>query len=204
MTADIKIIIRAILHFLFYSLAATATVGIIYLDIVWLENDVSELSFVEVAQEFLLLIIIILFLRFARNNVQHRKLGILIAGFFACMLIRESDKFLDMIQHGFWFYPALLVAFSCIFFACRKPKKTIRQLAEYTHHPTFGIMLSGLICILVFSRLFGIKYIWLSLLSDNPIREVKNVVEEGCELFGYALCFIASILYIKNSSTTGN
>lgn len=202
MKADIKVIIHAMLHFLLYSFAAIVAVSMVFLDIVWLKNDVSELSFVEVAQELFVLIIIILFSQFAWNNLQHRELGILIAGFFTCMLIRESDKFLDFIQHGFWFYLALLVAFCCIFFAFRKPKEAIRQLAEYTQHPTFGIMLSGLITILVFSRLFGIKYIWLSLLSDNPMREVKNIVEEGCELFGYALCLIASILYVKNPSVS--
>ena len=57
------------------------------------------------------------------------------------------------------------------------------------------LLISGLLAILVFSRLFGMQALWLAILDDGYVRVVKNVVEEGSESFGYMLCLTASIGY---------
>lgn len=41
--------------------------------------------------------------------------------------------------------------------------------------------------VLVFSRLAGMNYLWLTLLDDSYIRTIKNLAEEGTELLGYSL-----------------
>ncbi|EOW9564629.1 transporter, partial [Enterobacter hormaechei] len=55
--------------------------------------------------------------------------------------------------------------------------------------------LSGLLAVLVFSRLFGMQVLWHDILEHGYMRVVKNVVEEGSESFGYMLCLAASLGY---------
>ncbi|AWH87705.2 hypothetical protein [Limnobaculum parvum] len=103
-----------------------------------------------------------------------------------------------MIHHGFWLYPALLVTAICLLYASFNIKNTLVQLANFTCSPNYGFMISGLVCILIFSRLFGMKYLWYHLHPEQPhflMYNVKAAVEEGAELFGYSLCLIASLFY---------
>ncbi len=61
--------------------------------------------------------------------------------------------------------------------------------------PWYGILLSGLLAVLVFSRLFGMQVLWHAILEHGYMRVVKNAVEEGSESFGYMLCLAASLGY---------
>ena len=74
----------------------------------------------------------------------------------------------------------------------------MEQLTQYTRTPGYGMLISGLLAILVFSRLFGMQGLWQAILDDGYVRVVKNVVEEGSESFGYMLCLTASIGYYCN------
>lgn len=40
--------------------------------------------------------------------------------------------------------------------------------------------------------------LWHAILNDGYVRVVKNVVEEGCESFGYMLCLTASFGHYRN------
>lgn len=85
-------------------------------------------------------------------------------------------------------------------FACGMPPgiaATLRGLADFVTHPGYGMMCAGLLCILVFSRLFGMSVLWQTLMLDGYNRVVKNMVEEGCELLGYGLCLLATLSYMK-------
>ncbi len=196
MSNILKKLRSAILEFLCYSIAIVATFSLPYIDIVHLKNYIEEISLTEIAQELIIVCIIYTFLRIAYHHSYVRYSSILIAGLFTCMLIRELDSILDSIFHGFWVYPAILVALIAIFYTFFKhPKDTINQLVAYSCHSTYGYMIAGLIAILIFSRLFGIKIIWQTLLDNNYNRIVKNVIEEGIELFGYSLCFVSTSIY---------
>jgi len=46
--------------------------------------------------------------------------------------------------------------------------------------------------------LFGMNSLWQMLMLDGYNRVVKNMVEEGCELLGYAFCLIAALGYLKD------
>ncbi|MDX7018301.1 transporter, partial [Klebsiella aerogenes] len=74
-------------------------------------------------------------------------------------------------------------------------RATLEQLAKYTQSPWYGILLSGLLAVLVFSRLFGMQVLWHDILEHGYMRVVKNAVEEGSESFGYMLCLAASLGY---------
>ncbi len=55
----------------------------------------------------------------------------------------------------------------------RHLRQTLSQLAEYTRTPYYGMMISGLLAILVFSRLFGMHGLWYAVLEENYARVVK-------------------------------
>ncbi|GKX62110.1 hypothetical protein [Pragia fontium] len=198
MRTELQILYRAIQQFLIYSLAAALTIGMLFMDAIFMGSKLQEFSFVEITQEIMLLLIVILFLKLAYQKPDIRNSSVLIAGFFACMFIRELDSIFDLIIHGFWIYPAMAIAVTGLIYAALNIKNTLIQLANFTRSPNYGFMISGLICILVFSRLFGMKYLWFTLhpeQSEYLMYNVKSIVEEGAELFGYSLCFIASLCY---------
>lgn len=198
MKTELQILSRAVQQFLTYILAVALTTGTLFLDAIFIGSQIQELSFTEITQEIILLLIVILFSKLAYQRPDIRLSSLLIAGFFACMLIRELDAFLDHISHGFWFYPAICVAIICLTYASFDIKNTLSQLARFTQSPNYGFMITGLICILIFSRLFGMKYLWFTFhpeQSKHLMYNVKAIVEEGAELFGYSLCFIASLCY---------
>ncbi|MDR0219081.1 MAG: hypothetical protein LBI71_09405 [Enterobacteriaceae bacterium] len=38
--------------------------------------------------------------------------------------------------------------------------------------------------------------LWRGLIDEHFYRIVKNIVEEGCEMLGYAFCLIATLWYL--------
>lgn len=195
MDKAIKSIIYAAMEFLIYASVMTLTFLLLYLDVVWLKNYVEEISLTEISQEIMLVCIIYNLLVCAYKYAATRYSSVLLAGLFACMLIRELDSFLDNVFHGFWIYPALLIALSAIIYAFRYPTDTVNQLINYSRNSTYGYMIVGLLVILIYSRLFGMKIIWQTLLDGGYNRIVKNVVEEGTELFGYSICLVSTLMY---------
>lgn len=171
------------------------TTGFIFIDILVLNNGISETSVTELGQEIIVAMISLFFFIKACKNSEQRGVFTLIMGFFLCILIRELDGVFDQIAHGSWVWFALTVAFVCIAIAIREGQKTLNGLIHFITHPSHGMLVSGLLCILLFSRLFGMGILWHKLLGEDYNRTVKNMVEEGCELFGYTLCLISVIWY---------
>lgn len=190
------ILIKTVLHFFIAALAILIAVLCLHADINLLHNGLGEISITEIVQEIILAIIVVLHFRKAYKTVQQRICNVLIGGFFLTMLIRELDGVFDLIAHGSWFWFALFFAALTLIYALRRPQIAFQELRVYTAIPAYGIMFSGLLAILVFSRFFGMSLLWHSLLQDGYMRAVKNMVEEGSELFGYILCLISSILYL--------
>ena len=183
-------------------LAVVAAVLCLHVDVNILRNGLSETSLTEVVQESILLLIVLIHLIRARKNSAQRQCNVLIAGFFLAMLIRELDGVFDMIHHGSWVWFALLSSLVSISYALRSPSLVARQLADYARTPSYGMMVAGLATVLIFSRLFGMSGLWHSILQDGYVRVVKNMVEEGVELFGYILCLAATInlLHVKQTA----
>ncbi|WP_244967928.1 hypothetical protein ACNFJN_09725 [Xenorhabdus budapestensis] len=111
-------------------------------------------------------------------------------------LIRELDACFDKIFHGAWSWFAIPLAVVCIVYACTQRQKTLVGLVYFTRHQSYGMMVCGLLCVLVFSRLFGMGALWQGLMDEHFNRTVKNIVEEGCEMLGYVLCLIATLWYL--------
>ena len=193
MTENIKTILYGFAEFLFAALIAASVVGCIYLDVT-VHQNIVENSFVEYGQEALLLAITTLF---AMQAIAKRQGGLwLVAGFFGCMFIRELDAYFDMIVHGAWKYFALALMVFVLFKAWRLGiENTIASLAAFMKSRAFVFIFIGLLIVLVYSRLFGMGELWHSIMTENFNRTVKNVVEEGSELWGYALVFWGAVKY---------
>ncbi|HBN2794889.1 TPA: transporter, partial [Klebsiella oxytoca] len=142
--------------------------------------------------------IIVIHFLLAKQYKSMRYCNILIGGFFLAMLIRELDALFDLISHGSWVWFALIAALAALINPLIHYRQTMEQLTQYTRTPGYGMLISGLLAILVFSRLFGMQGLWQAILDDGYVRVVKNVVEEGSESFGYMLCLTASIGYYCN------
>lgn len=185
------------LAFLFFGAAVAAALAVLclWVDIRVFGNDIPEVSLTEVVQESVLAVIVLVHLLLARKYAHLRYSNILIGGFFLAMLIRELDGLFDLLSHGSWVWFALLATAGSLLLPLRHLRKTLSQLAAYTRTPYYGMMISGLLAILVFSRLFGMHGLWYAVLDENFARVVKNTVEEGSESFGYMLCLTATLGY---------
>ncbi|ASM38684.1 MAG: hypothetical protein SPI03_04965 [Campylobacter sputorum] len=160
-------------------------------------NDIaSEYSFIEISQEIILFIIICIYFYMAKQIYILKHICILIGSFFMCMLIRELDFLFDILHHGSWFYFAIITAIIGTTLAFRDKNKLLNGFEYYKNLPYFGMMISGLLTILVFSRLFGTTMFWNLLLPNNYANIVKNIVQEGSEFFGYILCLFSSIYFM--------
>jgi hypothetical protein len=192
--------ISFILKRLFLVVLCAASVGlgilILFSDVIWFHDFVRETSLTEIVQEIILLILCGLFFGHAIKVKTLRYSSVLVGGFFTCMLIREMDFAFDEIFHGAWLWFALFTAVACLLIAARQKEKALAGLAAFMRHPAYGMMLSGLLCVLVFSRLFGMHELWQGLMLDGYNRLVKNMVEEGTEMFGYIICLQAGVWYM--------
>ncbi|QKJ85036.1 hypothetical protein PMPD1_0047 [Paramixta manurensis] len=193
---DLHIIAVKLVGFIGCALFLVLMMGLVYIDVNWMNNAVHELSFTEIIQETILGCIALLFFASASRRGALKYSLVLVGGFFTCMLIRELDFLFDTIHHGAWVWFALAVAVICLLFAARSPAKTLAGLATLMRHPGWNMMVAGLLTILVYSRLFGMHQLWQQLMLEGYNRTVKNMAEEGTELLGYSLCLFATLRYL--------
>lgn len=167
-------------------------IGAIVFAIVWAEvaivGSILEASVTELAQESLILAAAFLFGFTAWRRPELRSLLALFAGLFGCMFIRELDAMFDIVFHGFWLYPALLLAVGTICYVLRCPRMSFRQARELLMTSPFRSVCLGLLTVLVISRIAGTGKLWGSILgSESAGQFYKNIVQEGLELWGYAI-----------------
>lgn len=185
----------AIFSFVLIAVFMAALVGLVMFDVMVLGNNVPENGATELTQEGLLALNALIFARLALLFPQRRGCFVLVMGLFSCMLIRELNGLFDVIQHGFWKYPAWLMALVCMFYAWRAKGTVLGPLAELVRTRHFSTLCYGMAIVLVFSRLFGNGEFWHVALADHFLRIAKNVAEEGIELQGYGILFCGSFGY---------
>jgi len=173
-------------------LAALLPIATVYLDIVVLENGLPEVGVTETMQAVLLLASAVLFARKVRRNPKARGFLVLVTGFFLVMFIRELDYYLDMIVHGFWVCPALLVTGIAIAYAVKNGGTTQAPMTAFGYSQQGAIICIGLVIVLVFSRLFGTGSFWELILQDQYVSLSKTIVQEGLELLGYGIILFGS------------
>lgn len=177
-------------------------VALLFYEIVIMESTCGERSSVEMIQFLLLLSSSLTFFNLAVSRADLSGGLFLIGAFVLCMAIRELDWITDRIPYLSWAHLVTLVLIAALWIAYRNKETVVHGLAVFSESRASVWMIIGLLCVLVFSRLFGSKHIWYNLWDADRVRVLKNVVEEGLELFGYALMMTASILFRNESRRT--
>ena len=190
-------VLKKFAQFFGVALVAALAVGLMvffaYIDIS-AAGRIKDASHTENLQETLLLFSSAIFIYLAKKKNARGLL--LVAGFFACMWIREWDAVFDEIFHGAWKYFAIPTAIGFTFWALREGlQKVFDDLAEFMSSKSYDIIVAGLIIVLVVSRMLGSKAIWM-LMSGPDFKYVfKTFIEEGMELLGYMVIFAGSVRY---------
>lgn len=201
-----RVIGRGIRFFLGMVLLSLVPPLTVYLDIAVFDNGLTEASFTEFGQTLALLAITLLYAQVAWKHEHKRGFYTLAGGFFACMLIREQDSYFDVIRHGAWIYPAVLVALSAMGYAvvaCRD--SILRPAADFVRGSAFVPAVFGLVVLLVFSRVFGSgNLIWEAVMGENYTHLYKTVVQEGLELLGYIFLLLSALQLRADGRGTGS
>jgi len=177
-------------------------ITLLFYEVVVMESTCGERSSVEMMQFLLLLSSSLMFLNLSVSRADILGGMFLIGAFILCMAIRELDWITDRIPYLSWAHLVTLVLILAMWIAVRNKETVVHGLAVFAESRASVWMIIGLLCVLVFSRLFGSKHIWYNLFEDERVRIIKNVVEEGLELFGYTLMTTAAILFRNESRRT--
>ncbi len=186
---DRRVILRSLRNFAWITALSLAVPALALIDAQLIGSASSEASATEVAQELLLLLSTVLFLSAAARSIEMRPILLLAAGFFATMLVRELDYFWDKIAHGFWVYPALMVAAIAMISASQQRTSLLSSWAKYAQTKSYLLVSVGLLVVLILSRTFGSQLMWRPILGNSDVSLTKTVIQEGLELFGYLFVF---------------
>jgi hypothetical protein len=110
------------------------------------------------------------------------------------MFVREFDNHLDRIAHGFWVYPAVLLAVTSIVYARLCGRTVLAPMAVYTQTRSYVYLSIGLLIVIVFSRIVGSNSLWRELMGDDYQWAYKTIIQEALELSGYVLIAYGSWL----------
>lgn len=186
-----------VLPFVIISLISAGIVAIIRIDFFILENNLIETSLTEYFQLILLFTSIGIYAWSANKIKESQVLYLLTAGFFGCMFLRELDYYFDMVFHGFWLYPTLLLAITLLIYGIKNRYLLKNSAQKFSRTSAYCNILVGLVIILVFSRLYGSGTLWRDIMDDNYHHIYKTVIQEPLELFGYLFIFIGSLYQYK-------
>ena len=188
-----------VLPFILVLLLSVSVIATIYIDFFFnrhirLEHYPLEgwLPFTELLQQLLLSVSAAIFIWSAIKVEESRTFFILVSGFFGCMFLRELDYYFDIIAHGFWFYPTILLASSVIIYSMNHTTYLISSARSFGQTKAYFNIAVGLVIILFFSRLFGSGILWREVMNNDYHHLYKHVVQEGLESLGYIFLFIGS------------
>lgn len=161
----------------------------------------DEVGPVEALQTVFIMVSAVLFLVAGRINKRREYCSVVLALLFFCIFIRESDCFLDLLiaRHAWKIIVALLLVFLGGYMIRFLPQ-VISSLESFVASPAFGMLASGLIVLIAFSRLFGYGPFWKAIMDNESYRTVKTIVEEGTETMGYFLILVSSCEYLNEAN----
>jgi len=180
-------IFKTIQNIIITTLLSLLVIAAQRLDYFWLENTLGEQSITELFQIVFLLFTIVCFYKLHRAD-KLSGAAMLVGGFFTTLLIRELDAYFDLVFHGFWVYPALVVTLFCIHYALRQDNVNA-QMTQLLADKNMQALITFIVLLFVFSRLYGMGDFWEAVMAEHYVRDVKNISEETIELLCYA--FIA-------------
>lgn len=170
---------------------------LIYLDVAVFRMICREDGIVELTQAGVLLSVSALLFFASRRRADLRGGLVLAVGFFMTMFVRENDKWLDFVFHGFWLCPALVVVVLSLWRAYVNRTTVLPAFLRICHDRFFLVLAIGLSLTVVFSRIFGMRPIWMAVVEADDYRLAKHVAEEGCELLGYFIVLFWAIALLR-------
>lgn len=189
------LMIRSLLYLLF--IAGVANIFAMEGYTLLTESSYGESSATELMHDTFAFVTCALFLLAAYFSRSLRPAAVVVATLSGMMLIREFDAFLDAnVFDGAWQTLVCIALFASTVYLIKQPEPVKPSLIEYSKLSSAGIYLSGILVVLVFSRLFGRGSFWEAVMGDGYMRVVKNIVEEGTELIGHALLVIAAVEFL--------
>lgn len=154
----------------------------------------GENGLVEWSQVFFLTVSIFLFWRACTWNRGYRPVMTVIMLLLVSAAVRELDSLLDVYLGRHW-WKLIVVSLAAVagWIALRRREEFFRSVVCLTRQPSFGILLSGALMVLIFSRLLGYGDFWRELLDDRAMASiVKEIAEECTELIGYFFILIGA------------
>ena len=113
------------------------------------------------------------------------------------LVSRELDQVFELfLFHGFWKVPAGAIV-ATIAYQMFSHRKNITVAAKrFTATDSFLVWIIGVFMFLIFSRIAGYKGFWMEFLGGGYNRDIKTLVEEGQEFFGYSF-LLSSIILLR-------
>jgi len=195
-----EILVRVAFRIFVYAvLLGLLSIWMLWGAVVYDEAFYDEIGPVETLETVFAAVAALFFLLAARRNRSYAPCGILLTGVLACVFIREFDYFLDMIARFVWKAGVGGVLILMGFYVVKNVQTVYASVLEFINRPSFGIFVSGMLVLIVFSRLFGYGPFWKAIMDNSSYHTVKTIVEEGVEQMGYFLIFISSCEYLNDA-----
>lgn len=156
----------------------------------------EETGPVEIAETIFALSTALVFLLSARRDRTRTPCAVVVATLLFCACVREADYFLDVLigRHA-WKVIVSMILVCLAFYYMRNTHRVVESVKNFMSETSFGVFMSGILVLIVFSRLFGYGGFWKELIDGAYYRVIKTIVEEGVELMGYFLLLISSFEY---------
>ena len=159
-----------------------------------LSADFGESSLTEYTQEILLLLIAIISFYSARQHAAYRTFAVSLGALAVVSLIREFNNYAYVHLFPYaWQVGVLLVLLPFSVFLYRNFRRLALEITSTANSYFFPILLIGTLVLHVFSRLYGLHFIWQNLMGDNYMYAVVRASEESIELLGYSILFIGAV-----------
>ena len=160
------------------------------------DAKVSEYSFTEYAQSFLLLLSALISLKFyfSKSSQAYKNILMLLAGLSTVAFIREQDIYFEQVLgHGVWPIPVVVIILIVAYKAFKSRSELWTEVTLYVKTKSYAFFTFGTLTIFIFSRLFGRTKFWEAAMGDRYFRSVKNIAEESLELYGYLFFLLAIV-----------
>lgn len=198
-----KDLLSIIIRFLIYS-AFMVLLNMIFLYDAHHETSTGkfgEYSLTEIVQESIVLLLVLIFFFTGRLSRDYFPIPQVLSLFFCIAFVRELNIILDS-----WFLMVLPLILLTGWLLYKGRKVLISSLHKFIEIPGFSCFMAGWLITFIFSRLFGRKVLWTSIMENDYNRWVKNAAEEGTELLGYSILLIAGVeilLHIRKTKING-